>query len=241
MKINMPGESSADSGFPFQRRFTALWRLKLGVAAAVSVLFWSCYLFLSRHPLLPIHTLPMTGLDTWAGFQPVPWGWVYESIFLLTGITPWLIISQEELRRYVSGFALLSIMSFALFAVFPVASPRPADMHASAFLIFITQVDGPLNAFPSLHAGCLVYTLALVRRLFGCRLNPLVAIGLLFWAALILFGTLATKQHYVLDLLAGGLLGWAADWVAWRTAGGGDNASMNVRRKRAVTSQAGCR
>jgi membrane-associated phospholipid phosphatase len=218
-----------------------LWRLKLGVTAVVTVLFWSCYLLLSRHALLPVHTLPMTRLDTWVGFRPVPWAWVYESIFLLTGVIPWLIISQEELRRYVSGFALLSVVSFAVFAFFPVASPRQAQMGASAFLIFITQVDGPLNAFPSLHAGCLVYTLALVRRLFGRQLNPLVATALVIWAGLILFGTLATKQHYAVDLLAGGLLGWAADRVAWRTSGGGDKASMKVRRKSAAISQAGCR
>ena len=95
----MPDESSADTGFFYWRRVTTLWRLKLWVTAVVSVLFWSVYLFLSRHPLLPVHTLPMTGLDTWAGYRPA-WSWVYESIFLLTGIAPWLIVSREELRRF---------------------------------------------------------------------------------------------------------------------------------------------
>jgi membrane-associated phospholipid phosphatase len=235
----MPGESSADSGFLFWRGFAALWPLKLGVTAVVSVLFWSCYLFLSRHPLLPVHTLPLTWFDTWAGYQPNPWAWVYESIFLLTGISPWLIISREQLRRYIVGFALLSTVSFVVFALFPVASPRLTDSQLSTFLIFITQVDGPMNAFPSLHAGCLIYALALIWHLFGPRLNPMVAILLLVWAGLILFGTLATKQHYAVDLLAGGLLGWAADWVAWRTSTCGDNASRNVRRSNEPTSQAG--
>src|SRR6185295_9895311 len=109
-RINMPDESSADTGFFYWRRVTTLWRLKLWVTAVVSVLFWSVYLFLSRHPLLPVHTLPMTGLDTWAGYRPA-WSWVYESIFLLTGIAPWLIVSREELRRYIIGFALLSLVS----------------------------------------------------------------------------------------------------------------------------------
>jgi len=235
----MRGESSADSGFLFWRRFTALWPLKLGVTVVVSILFWSFYLFLSRHPLLPVHTLPLTWLDTWAGYRPNPWAWVYESIFLLTGISPWLIISREQLRRYILGFALLSTVSFVVFALFPVASPRPTDSQLSTFLIFITQVDGPLNAFPSLHAGCLVYALFLIRHLFGPGLNPMVAILLLVWAGLILFGTLATKQHYAVDLLAGGLLGWAADWVAWRTSTCGDNASMKVRRNSEPASQAG--
>jgi len=238
-KISMPGESSVEPGFLCWRRITSLWPLKLWATVVVSVIFWTCYLFLSRHPLFPVHTLPLNWLDVWAGFRPNPWAWVYGSIFLLTGITPWLIVSREELRRYLSGFALLSMVSFAVFAIFPVASPRPTDLQSDTFLIFITRVDGPLNAFPSLHAGCLVYTLALVRRLFGHRLNPMIAMLLFVWGGLILFGTLATKQHYAVDLLAGGLLGWSADWVAWRTYRGGSNASMNTRRRSDATSQAG--
>jgi membrane-associated phospholipid phosphatase len=240
-KINMPEKLSADRGCHFWRRITALWPLKLVLTAFVNVIFWSCYLFLSRHSLFPIHALPMTWLDTWAGFQPSAWVWIYESIFLLTGVAPWLIDSREELRRYISGFALLSFVSFAGFAIFPVASPRPADLGANTFLIFITRLDGPLNAFPSLHAGCLVYTLALIRRLFGRPLNSIAVILLLVWAGLILFGTLATKQHYALDLLAGGLLGGLADWFAWRTSAGGDNASTKIRRKSEAASHAGCR
>jgi membrane-associated phospholipid phosphatase len=150
-----------------------------------------------------------------------------------------LIVSREELRRYLSGFALLSMVSFIVFVIFPVGSPRPADLQANTLLIFITRVDGPLNAFPSLHAGCLVYTLALVRHLFGRQVKPVVTALLLIWAGLILFGTLATKQHYALDLLAGGLLGWAADWVAWRTYTAGDKASMKTRFKSEAASQEG--
>jgi membrane-associated phospholipid phosphatase len=238
-KITMPGESSVDASIPCGQRITRLWPLKLGYTAVVSVCFWSIYLFLSRHPLFPIRPLPMTWLDDWAGFRPNPWAWIYESIFLLTGVAPWLIVTREELRRYLIGFTLLSVVSFVLFAFFPVASPRPANLESNAFLVFITQVDGPLNAFPSLHAGCLIYNLALVRHLFGRQLSPLVAMVLLIWAGLILFATLATKQHYVLDLLAGTLLGWAADQVAWRKSARDDKASTKIRRNSAVTSQAG--
>ncbi|MSU59987.1 MAG: inositol phosphorylceramide synthase [Pedosphaera sp.] len=235
----MRDESSADFGVRCWRRITTLWPRKLALTVIVNVLFWSFYFFLSRHALRPVHTLAVTWLDRWAGFQPTPWAWVYESIFLLTGITPLLIVSREELRRYVIGFALLSGVCFVTFALFPVASPRPANLGENTFLIFITRMDGPLNAFPSLHAGCLVYTLVLVRRLFGRRLKPAVTVVLLVWAALILFATLATKQHYALDLLAGGLIGWTADWLAWRGSDRADIASVKTRRKSGVASQAG--
>jgi membrane-associated phospholipid phosphatase len=238
-KTSMPAESSVESGLGWWERIGALWPTKVWLAVLLNLWFWGCYLFLSRHPLFPIHTLPMTGLDRWAGFRPHPWAWIYESNFLLFGSIPWLMASRQHLRRYVVGFVLLTSVSFVIFVFFPVASPRPTRLDTSAFLIFITRVDGPLNAFPSLHAGCLIYVLALARRLFGPRLSPLVAAILLVWAALILFATLATKQHYAVDLLAGGLLGWAADWFAWHNSACGDIASVNTRRRSGVVSQAG--
>jgi membrane-associated phospholipid phosphatase len=235
----MPGASSVESRHLSLRRLTTLWQAKLRLTAVLNVLFWTLYLFLSRHAFLPVHTLPMTFLDRWAGFQPQLWAWVYESNFLLVGVVPWLIDSREELRRYAAGFALLSAICFVVFVIFPVASPRPANLEASSFLIFITRVDGPLNAFPSLHAGSLIYTLAWARRLCGARMNLWIAVLLLAWTALILFATLATKQHYAIDLLAGGLIGWAADWFASRGPISGAIASIKTRRKSGVASQAG--
>jgi membrane-associated phospholipid phosphatase len=224
-----------------RQRLSALWREKLVLTLAFNLFFWAGYLFLSRHAFFPVHTLPMTWLDKWAGFRGPVWSFVYESNFLL-GLTPWFITSKETLRRYVLGFALLSLVSFAIFALFPVASPRPATVdEGGMFLVFITHVDGPLNAFPSLHAGTLVYTLALARRMFGPKLNPVLVIAAFIWAGLILFATLATKQHYAIDLVAGGLIGWAADWLVWKTAPPLAMASASTRVNNEVTSQAGSR
>lgn len=235
----MPGALSVESQLHSWRRLTTLWQEKLRLTAVLNVLFWVFYLFLSRHALFPVHTLPMTCLDRWAGFQPHFWAWVYESNFLLVGVVPWLIDSRGELRRYASGFALLSVICFVVFALFPVGSPRPANLETSPFLIFITRVDGPLNAFPSLHAGCLIYTLAWARRLSGARFNLWIAVLVLAWVALILFATLATKQHYAIDLLAGGVIGWTAYWFASRSPISGAMASIKTRRKSGVASQAG--
>jgi len=220
-------------------RFAACWREKLGLILVANILFWSGYIFLSRHALFPVHKLPMTWLDEWAGFQPRPWAWVYESNFALVGIVPWLLVTREELRRYVSGFALLAAVSFLVFALYPVASPRPDAPVNSRFLVFITNVDGPLNAFPSLHAGTLVYALYWVKRLFGQTMRPLVAAGLVVWALLILFATLATKQHYAVDLLAGGLLGWLAGQAFCRHRSGESMAAPNTRRSSGAASHAG--
>jgi membrane-associated phospholipid phosphatase len=237
----MPGASSAETSIPLLGRLQAHWQLKAVATLGVSVVFWSGYLYLSRHAFFPVSHLPLTALDRWAGYRPYPWSWIYESVFVLTGIIPWLIITKTQLRRYVTGFALLSLLSFALFILFPVAAPRPTNVEPTPFLLFITHIDGPLNAFPSLHAGCLIYNLLLAHRLFRKSMTSFIAGALWLWVLLILFGTLATKQHYALDLLAGGALGWLADWVAWRSSIDNESAAENARRNNADTSQTGCR
>ncbi len=235
----MPDASSAEDQPGWRQRIAALWRAKLRLTAGLSVAFWVPYLFLSHHALRPVHTLPLTWLDEWAGFQPQPWTWVYESNFLITGIVPWLITTRTALRNYVMGFSLLAGVSFLIFVLFPVAAPRPANLDAHSILVLFARWDGPLNAFPSLHAGTLAYTLALGGRLFRGRRHPLIVAAMWLWAGLILFATLATKQHYAVDLLAGVLLGWAADWFAWRQAPGDKIAAANKRRKIGVESQSG--
>jgi len=235
----MRGASSAETDFSVIGRFQAIWQLKLAATLAVSVIFWTVYLYLSRHAFFPLHALPMTKVDNWAGYHPRPWSWIYESVFVLTGIIPWLIVTRDQLRNYLSGFALLALTSFAVFVFFPVASPRPIHAESTPFLVFITHVDGPLNAFPSLHAGCLIYNLALAHRLFENSIRPLVKTGLWLWALMILFATLATKQHYALDLLAGALLGLLADRLAWASSTAKLSAADNTRRNKAATSQAG--
>jgi membrane-associated phospholipid phosphatase len=236
----MPAESSADPVTPLAQRIRTDWRLKLLLTIAVNILFWGPYLFLSRHAFRPVSTLPLTWIDRWIQFRPSPWAWVYESIFLLTGPIPWLIASRDQLRRYIKGFTLLASISFAGFILFPVASPRPGNAVGSEFLLFITSIDGPLNAFPSLHAGCLIYTLLLARRIFGRQWPPLVYLGLSVWGTLILYATIATRQHYALDLLAGGAVGLFADRLVWRGSRNACVAADSTRRKSPVESQRGC-
>jgi len=256
----MPDGSSADLRAALRRRVQALWRVKLGVMLVGNTVFWALYLLLSRHALAPIHNLPMTWLDRWAGFRPHGWSWVYESNFLLVGAVPWLLQTRSEIRRYLSGFVLLAGVSLLTFLIYPVSSPRPLGRDSDPFLIFITHVDGPLNAFPSLHAATLIYTVCLILRLFGptdresttAGVLPLlppsgerravlrmVAMGLGLWTLLILFATLATKQHYALDLLAGALLGCVAYWFAWRGSTTDAIARASTERNVGAVSHAG--
>src|SRR5690606_25584948 len=132
-KINMPAGSFVEARL--WQRIRAHWQEKLVWTAALNIVFWSGYLYLSRHAFFPIHTLPFTWIDRWIGFHPQPWSWIYEPNFLLVGAVPWLMESRDHIRRYVTGLTLLTLISFLIFAVFPVASPRPSDLGANSFLI----------------------------------------------------------------------------------------------------------
>ncbi len=199
-------------------RLRAHWRPKLGWSGVLALLFWTGYSYLGRHAFFPLRTVPLTWFDRSIPFSPGWWGWVYLSQFLYTGFLPWLLVTREEIRRYVTSFALLSGLSFLVFFLFPVASPRPDLGPDSSAMLLIAGYDGALNAFPSLHAGFLVLMAMLAWRLAGPRKPwPAVAVGLI-WGGAILYATIATRQHYAIDLVAGAALGALAGWLAWRTA-----------------------
>ena len=67
-------------------------------------------------------------------------------------------------------------------------------------MAWIVGWDGPLNAFPSLHAGFLIYTAALTWRMFRGQCSPNVIVGGVLWGALILMRRSPPGQHYALDL-----------------------------------------
>lgn len=194
------------------KRLQAEWRLKLLLFFAINAGFWVGYQWLSRHALFPLRTVPITWLDRAVPFQPELWSWVYLSQFLFTGTLPLLLVTRADIRRYVVSLAIMIITSFAIFLFLPTEAPRPSAVGDNAAMRWIASADGPLNALPSLHAAFLVCMGWLAWRMFGSKVLPVVVL----WGAAILFSTLATKQHYALDLLTGGVLGLLADSLAWR-------------------------
>jgi membrane-associated phospholipid phosphatase len=204
-------------------RLLAAWQIKVGLTLAVTVLFCVPYIFLAHHAFFPVRTLPLTSLDRWAGFD-LRWVWVYQSVYFFTGALPWLCRTREQLRTYLHGFLVLVVPCFLIYLLFPVAAPRPVVSEAPWMYRLLLSYDGPYNAMPSLHAGFMYLNIALVFRVVE-RVRPWAAAGMIGWALLILWSTLATKQHYALDLLAGIVLAMLADWVAWRKSRSSQSSS----------------
>jgi membrane-associated phospholipid phosphatase len=228
----MPGASfnSSATVADLWRRAAACWRLKALLAITVGFAFCVPYFLIGNFPLFPVRRLPLSWLDGAIGFHPYAWVWIYQSEYLIINLIPWFAQRREDLLRYVRGFALLSLISFGVFLLFPIRAPKPPVTHATGMYWLLLQYDVSLNSLPSLHAGMVVYTVAFGRRILRNVLSRWVTLLVLVWAGLILYATLATKEHYAIDILSGALLGLAVDIWTWRRTRG---VQQNTPQQRA--------
>jgi membrane-associated phospholipid phosphatase len=188
-------------------RLRAHSTLKLALTFGLALAFCLPYFALQRFPLRPPRTLPLSPLDAWVPFRP-GWAVVYQSLYLLMPAVAWMADSAESLRRYARGFLLLAAAGFAVFLAFPVAGPRPALAAEAGLYGLLVRYDAPLNSFPSLHVALAAYSLLFAHHLLAGAdpsARRLVWPGA-GWTAAIAYSTLATKQHYAVDLPAGLLL-----------------------------------
>jgi len=196
-------------------------RLRLQLARKVVVLLGLTlgicipYFGLQQIDGMVLRSVPTTALDSAIPFEP-GWIWAYASLAVLVPLAPMLSTDRDQLRRYAVGLALLCAPAFALFMLFPVEGPRPLTLPDDALYRWIVGVDRPSNSMPSLHAGLTVYSLLHLRRVLAPGPGrALTALGIA-WGVLIVYSTLATRQHWLVDLPAGMALAWAAHAYAWR-------------------------
>lgn len=192
----------------FALRVRSNLRLKLVLGAVLTGGIWGTYLFLQRHVLFPVTAMQPTALDRMVPFVPGT-VYLYESLWLLMPIAPWLMSSREEVIRYARGLSLISLAGFAIFILYPTSCPRPREIPDNALYRNLISFDLELHAFPSLHAAFAVFHGACCHALFRqgvWRRGVQVCIWL--WVAGIVVSTLLTRQHVILDVLAGILLGW---------------------------------
>ena len=178
----------------------------------------AAYLVTQRVIVFPPRTVPTILIDRVIPFNPA-WVWGYVSLYLLTPIAPLLTDDRADLWRYTRGLMLCFAVGCACFVLFPVAGPRPSIAPPNWLYGQIASLDRPYNAFPSLHAACAVYSVVFGQIVWRDSSRSRLRVGLLTaawcWVAIILYSTIATRQHYFIDLVPGSLLGAfcaALDW-----------------------------
>jgi len=204
---------------PETRTWARLWAIpgpKIAVMAGITVGICGPYFGLQRLAWFTPRALPELAFDRLVPFAPA-WTGIYLSVCALVFLSIVAPGTRHELRIFSRGVAALCVVSFCAFLFFPTEVVRSALTGApeSGLYGFVVGVDTPRNAFPSLHAGLTTFCLGFLAYLWQPDWTVRAAGAL--WGTAILYATLATKQHVVLDIAAGGSLGIAALVFSVRT------------------------
>jgi hypothetical protein len=131
--------------------------------------------------------------------------WFYLSWY----VAPWLLLAapRQEFRRVSGAIALAFVVCNLSYVAFPVSVERSAVLGSSlseSALRMLYQHDPPWNAFPSFHAAvCAILSGSSFRGGFARR-------AMLVWMSAVCVACVLTRQHNLLDIPAGLLVGFAA-------------------------------
>jgi membrane-associated phospholipid phosphatase len=118
---------------------------------------------------------------------------------------------KNEFEAYTISFLTATIISYIIYLTLPTFVIRPevySQDYFSKAIVLLYQNDYPHNAAPSGHS---FYTL--ISFLYIKAWVPKAQVISLTIALLIIASTLLTKQHYVLDVIFGLILGIIAYWT----------------------------
>lgn len=206
--------SEAGGAFPRPWPRELAWRmrrhlfLKIAGTTIVTWAFFVGYFELLRHPVHPVTMVPLTPLDGWVPFLPhaiVP----YLSLWFYVGIAPGLQRTFPQLLAYGFWSVLLCLTGLAIFYWWPTAIP-PLTLGTTGYFGFdlLQGIDAHGNACPSMHVAIALFSAIWIDVQLRESRAPLVLRALnALWFLAIALSTLAVRQHLVIDVVAGALLG----------------------------------
>ena len=189
-------------------RVRCAWFAKMTATTLGISGFFVAYFWVLHHPRFPLTVMPLTALDRWVDFRPeaLP---VYLSLWLYVSLAPALLKSLRELASFGLAALALSAIGLGIFTLWPTAIPSfDIDWSQHPSIQFLKTVDVASNACPSLHVAFAVFAALWLERLL-LEMHSAMALRVLnaLWCLGILYSTLATRQHVVIDVVAGAALG----------------------------------
>lgn len=158
-------------------------------------------------------------LDAGVPLSPV-WIWaylLYYPLCLLPLAVPGFLSDERLYRRVLAGFLVQFGVAWLTFYFFPTRMERvPVEGFSPSALAVrgLYAVDGGHNVFPSLHVANSLYMALLARHYWpGRRAYAAFGAAGLIWASTVLI-----KQHYLLDVPSGLLVG-GLGYALWRRLG----------------------
>lgn len=189
-------------------RWCLLWWLKIsGITICISA-FMVVYVLLQHYPQYPVTVVPMQSVDYWVGLHP--WAvWFYVSLWLYIGLAPALSWLDAMMCRYIASVVLLALIGSAIFFFWPTQGPSPGiDWTHWPMLDLLKSADNSHNACPSLHVAFSVLTAVWLHWILKQVAAPRWLHGInVVWCLLIVWSTMAIRQHVALDVETGAVLG----------------------------------
>lgn len=189
-------------------RMYTLWPLKaLGTAAFMMLFFWA-YFAVLRNPLSPVTVMPLTWLDTAIPVTSLAFP-VYASLWVYASLPVAFMKDMRPMLLFGLWMAAMCLLCLAIFWLLPTGVPPAGiDWRLYPEMAIIKDVDTGGNACPSLHVASAVFAAVWLGRIFERVGAPSVVCWLNWLHCLaILWSTIATRQHVVLDVLAGAMAG----------------------------------
>jgi membrane-associated phospholipid phosphatase len=175
---------------------------------ALTMLGWLVvYFFVNRREVEPQRRIDLgLSIDRKTPYVPL-FALIYFSTYPFV-VLPFIILSDaRQFYWMVACFASISIFSSLIHATVPSKIERVEQVTTGGvsgwMLSRFQQTCKPYGNFPSMHVGLSV-PVVVANFMVG---GPVIGSLTLIWAVLIALSTLFTKQHYVLDVLAGMLGG----------------------------------
>ena len=173
--------------------------------------------------------VPELALDRAIPLQP-GWVLVYLSQWVFSFLPVFVVRGVELRRRAVLAYLTIVIAAYVGFLLYPTLGPRPDRVVGAGFFAWVLSgvygFDPPYNCFPSLHVAY-----SFLAALTCHRVHRELGLAALLWAALIGVSTLFTRQHYIVDVLAGMAVALAAYLIFLR--GGPGTTVLEVERRHA--------
>lgn len=189
--------------------------------SALTGIFFIAYFFVQRHPAYPPMLMPRTELDLLIPFQPAAL-LAYVSLWIYIGIGPGIQRTFRDFAVYGLWLCALCVGGLTIFYFLPTQVPPPllSATRVPGFRM-LHHLDEAGNACPSMHVAAAIFTALRIGASLRAMRVPLAARCLnVAWFIAIAYSTLAIKQHVVLDVAAGALLGlgFAALSLRWQPA-----------------------
>lgn len=186
------------------------------------------YLVVGAHVRGGLLHRPELALDRALPVLPA-WTPVYGSLYFAVFLPMLVVRHGEHIRRTLWALVMIWVVGIVGWLSYPTILPRPAlEAMGESFSVWTLRIaytmDAPYNCFPSLHVAQ-PFLAAFTCKLASRGLGRAAAV----WASLVAVSTLFTKQHYVVDVIAGILLAGAAYFVCLRNCPRTSVSELNAR------------